>query len=96
MSYGRHIVTANGLLVLCGAMLTILPEVQARSLSFPIYVPPECVALAQREGVPTVIENKYQAVKARYKLYRLKKSDPEVRECRAAVARLRRAYVAKD
>ena len=60
-------------------------------MSFPVYVPQECVALAQREGMPTVIENKYQAAKAKYKLYHLSKRDPLVRDCRAAVDRIRSA-----
>ncbi len=44
-----------------------------------------------RESVPTTIENKYQAARAKYKLYRLSKSDPLVRDCRAAVERVRNA-----
>jgi hypothetical protein len=59
----------------------------AGSVSFPVYIPEECVVLAQREGVPTVIENRYQAVKARVKLARLSSNEPMVEECRAAVKR---------
>lgn len=63
----------------------------AATASFPIYVPQECVVLAQREGVPIVIENRVQAAKAKFKLYRLKASDPLVRECRDAVRRAQTA-----
>ena len=40
------------------------------AITFPIWVFQECVELAQREGVPVVIENRYQATKARLKLAR--------------------------
>jgi hypothetical protein len=56
---------------------------------FPIVVPGECYDLAQREGVPLVLANKYEAAKAKYKLARLRKGDPMVHECREAVARAR-------
>ena len=72
-------------------MLTISPGALAGTMAFPVYVPQECIALAQREGMPTVIENKYQAAKAKYKLYRLSKRDPLVRDCREAVDRIRSA-----
>ena len=60
-------------------------------MHYPVTIPQECFELAQREGVPTVIENKYQAAKARLKLASMKNSDHLVRECRAAVARAKRA-----
>ena len=72
-------------------MLTISPGALAGTMAFPVYIPQECIALAQREGMPTVIENKYQATKAKYKLYRLSKRDPLVRNCREAVDRIRSA-----
>ena len=56
---------------------------------FPIAVPGECYDLAQREGVPLVISNKYEAAKAKYKLARLREGDPLVHECREAVKRAR-------
>jgi hypothetical protein len=59
----------------------------AGSVSFPISVPQECVSLAQREGVPTVLQNRYQAAKARLRLARMSASDPMVQDCRAAVKR---------
>ena len=62
--------------------------------TYPVSIPQECVELAQREGVPVVIENKYQAVKARLKLARLSGKDPLVQGCRAAVDRARKAQAA--
>jgi hypothetical protein len=71
-----------------GAMLAILcGSAAAGPAQYPFSIPEECVALAQREGMPTTISNRYQAVKAKYKLYRMNKSDPLVRQCRAAVRR---------
>ena len=58
---------------------------------FPVSIPEECVELANREGVPTVIENKYQAAKAKLKLYRLSNRDPMVRDCKQAVERQKAA-----
>ena len=54
-------------------------------------VPPECTVLAQREGVPTLIENKYQATLAKIKLARLSGSEPIVAQCKQAVERLKAA-----
>ena len=56
---------------------------------YPIAVPSECYELAQREGVPVVISNRYEALKARVKLARLRESDPMVHVCREAVSRAR-------
>jgi hypothetical protein len=56
---------------------------------FPISIPAECVELAQREGVPVVINSKYEAAKAKLKLSRLSSRDPLVAQCRAAVERAR-------
>jgi hypothetical protein len=66
-----------------------VPALAGNAVTYPISVPHECVDLANREGVPAVIANKYQAAKARLKLARLKNSDPLVRECRAAIERAR-------
>jgi hypothetical protein len=83
-----QLVKAGGMLCVIGLTLGIANEsAWAGSVSFPISVPPECISLAQREGVPTMIENRYQAAKARLKLARLNGSDPMVQECRAAVKR---------
>jgi hypothetical protein len=50
--------------------------------------------LAQREGVPTVLQNKYQATRAKVKLASMSGSDPLVRDCRAAVKRAQQAQEA--
>jgi len=64
----------------------------AETLSFPVSIPQECFELAQREGVPTIIQNKYQATRAKLILARGKNSDHLVRECRAAVHRAQQTY----
>jgi hypothetical protein len=71
--------------------LVIATPVAAESAKFPITIPQECFELAQREGVPTVIENRMQATKAKLKLAQMKNSDHLVRECRAAVHRAQEA-----
>ena len=74
--------------------LVIATPVAAESVKFPITIPQECFELAQREGVPTVLENRVQATRAKLKLASLKNSDHLVRECRAAVHRAQEAMVA--
>jgi hypothetical protein len=74
--------------------LVVATPVAAETPTFPVSIPQECVVLAQREGVPTVIENKYQAAKAKLKLAGMSKADPLVRDCRAAVHRAQQAYKA--
>ena len=59
----------------------------AEVATFPVSIPQECVELAQREGVPVVMQNRYEATKAKLKLARLSGRDPLVRECRSAVQR---------
>ena len=77
------------------ALLAALAPITVASamakVTFPVSVPTECVELAQREGVPTVIHSRYEATKAKLKLARLSGRDPIVRECRAAVERARKA-----
>ena len=63
-------------------------------VTFPISIPQECYELAQREGVPTMIQNKYQATKAKVKLASMSGKDPLVRDCRAAVKRAQQAQEA--
>ena len=75
--------------------LLITTPVAAESVQFPVTIPQECFELAQREGVPTVIENKMQAAKAKLKLAQMKNSDHLVRECRAAVHRAQQAVAAQ-
>ena len=77
----RQLLTALAILISSPAFA--LAEV---AVTFPVSIPLECVELARREGVPIVIENKYQATRAKIKLARLSGRDPLVRECRAAVA----------
>ena len=76
-----------------GAILIAMSAVSARPAMaesiFPISIPGECVELAQREGVPVIINSKYEAAKAKVKLARLSSRDPLVAQCRAAVERAR-------
>jgi hypothetical protein len=83
----RYLTNVGGLLAVFGLIAISNETARAGSASFPISVPQECFSLAQREGVPTLIQNRYQAAKARLKLARLNGSDPMVHECRAAVTR---------
>jgi hypothetical protein len=73
-------------------VLFATPAAAAETIKYPVSIPQECFELARREGVPTMIESRFQAVKARIKLARLSGKDPMVRDCRAAVARARQAY----
>jgi len=73
--------------LLTAAFMFVLSSPVMAEVVFPVSIPQECVELANREGVPTVIENKYQAAKAKLKLYRLSNRDPLVRDCKQAVAR---------
>jgi hypothetical protein len=77
--------------IILGLLCLSLPAWAGAAVTFPVSIPQECVALAEREGVRVVIENKYEAAKARIKLTRLSGTDPLVRECRAAIARHRQA-----
>jgi hypothetical protein len=56
------------------------------AIHYPATIPPGCMALAQREGYPTLIESRWEGVKARAKLARMKNSDPLVHQCKDAVA----------
>ena len=88
MEHLQHSLTCAGPLSFYGlALVLVSSAASAGTASFPVYVPQECVALAQREGVPIIIEIRVQAAKAKFKLYRLKASDPLVRDCRDAVRR---------
>jgi hypothetical protein len=73
------------------SLVASAPAMAEVAVMFPISIPQECVELAQREGVPIVIENRYQATKAKIKLARMSGRDPLVRECRAAVKRAQQA-----
>jgi hypothetical protein len=67
------------------------PAMADTTITFPISIPQECVAVAQREHVPTVMNSKYEATKAKLKLDRLSDHDPMVQECKQSVARLKAA-----
>jgi len=73
------------------ALALVITTPVAAETQFPVTIPQECFELAQREGVPTVIENRMQATKAKLKLAQMKNSDHLVRECRAAVHRAQQA-----
>ena len=73
------------------SLVASAPAMAEVAVMFPISIPHECVELAQREGVPIVIENRYQATKAKIRLARMSNRDPLVRECRAAVMRAQQA-----
>jgi hypothetical protein len=79
--------------VLIGAVLLTFstPLAAKPAVSYPVQVPQECAQLAEREHVPVVIENRYQALKAEYRLARLSKADPMVAQCKEAVERLKAA-----
>jgi hypothetical protein len=57
------------------------PAAAEQRISFPVTVPLECAQLAEREHVPLVIENRVQALKAKYKLSRLNDAEPLVAQC---------------
>jgi hypothetical protein len=76
-------------LLAIAVLLTITSPLAAATVSYPVSVPPECAQLAEREHVPVMIENRYQALKAEYKLARLDNSDPLVAQCKDAVKRLK-------
>lgn len=79
------------LLAISIAFIVCTPAVAEVTVTFPVSIPQECIELAQREGVPIVITNRYQAAKAKIKLAKLSGSDPLVSECRAAVDRQKSA-----
>jgi hypothetical protein len=81
-------------ILLISALLVSSPA--NAQVTFPVSVPPECAALAVREGVGTMIKNRYEAAKAKAKLYRLNGRDPEVAQCRQAVQRLQDSTRSRD
>jgi hypothetical protein len=78
-------------LIVAAAVFVSAPAMAEVVVVYPVSIPQECFELARREGVPTVIANKFEAMHARNKLNRLKSSDPLVRECRDAVQRAKAA-----
>jgi len=75
---------------LCMALIST--GAAATQVEFPQSVPPACTALAERHGVPSLIENKAQARAAEAKLNALRVSEQGVPECRAAVTRIKAQY----
>jgi len=67
-------------------LLTAIACSAGEVIHYPVAIPGGCVALAQREGSPTLIENRWEGVKARAKLARMKNSDPLVLQCKDAVS----------
>lgn len=78
--------------LLVSFVLGVTPALAQQTISFPVPIPQECTELAQREHVPTIIENKYQATLAKVKLARLNGAEPIVAQCKQAVERLKAAY----
>jgi hypothetical protein len=91
-----HRTTALGALPLLVTLVLLISSPATARDSFPISVPQECTALAVREGVGTVINNRYEAAKAKAKLFRLSSRDPEVVQCRQAVKRMQDAARGQD
>ena len=84
-------VPVRGLIgALCMALIST--GAVASQPEFPQSVPPACTALAERHGVPSLIENKAQARAAEAKLNALSVSEEGVRECRTAVTRIKAQY----
>jgi hypothetical protein len=71
------------------ALLASSPAMAEGLVSFPIAIPQECVAVAQRERLPTVMKSKVDAIQAAMKLDRLTDRDPSVLQCKQTVARLK-------
>src|SRR6478609_9912212 len=77
-----HVPIRNLIGALCMALIST--GAVASQSDFPQSVPPACTALAERHGVPSLIENKAQARAAEAKLNALRVSEQGVPECRAA------------
>ena len=59
------------------------------AIQFPLAIPAECAAVAQREHVPMIMKSKFDAIQAAQKLDRLDDRDPSVQQCKQTVARLK-------
>ena len=75
-------------IIVAATLLASVPAMADVTIRYPVTVPQECFELAQREGVPTVIQNEKEGRRAQVKLAQMR-DNPMVRECRAAVARAR-------
>lgn len=80
--------------IFAAALVTFAGTAFGQSISYPVSIPQDCIELAQREGVPVVIQSKYEATKAQLRLARLSDSDPLVHQCRTAIALARTALQA--
>ena len=69
------------------ALVVTTPRSRRRCPNFPFQFRRNASCLLEREGVPTVYENKYQATKAKIKLAGMSEADPLVRGVRRAVHR---------
>ena len=85
-----HVPVRSLIGALCMALIST--GATANQPEFPQSVPPACTALAERHGVPSLIENKAQARAAEAKLNALSVSEEGVRECRTAVTRIKAQY----
>lgn len=79
-------------ILIAAFMLSLSQPLAAEpAIVYPVSIPQECVQLAEREHVSVLIANRYQALKAEYKLSRLSRADPMVAQCKDAVERLKAA-----
>jgi hypothetical protein len=85
-----HVLIRTLIGALCMALIST--GAVASQSDFPQSVPPACAVLAERHGVPSLIENKAQARAAEAKLNTLRVSEQGVPECRAAVTRIKAQY----
>jgi hypothetical protein len=69
-------------------LLTDVACSASEAVNYPVAIPSGCVALAEREGYPTMIASRWEGIKARAKLARMRTSDPLVRQCKDAVAQV--------
>jgi hypothetical protein len=67
-------------------LLTVVTGSAAEAIQYPLAIPDGCFALAEREGYSTMVASRWEGLKARAKLARMKDSDPLVHQCKAAVA----------
>jgi hypothetical protein len=78
-----YFILALGLYLLTGVAYSA-----AEAVRYPVAIPGGCVALAEREGYQTMISSRWEGIKARAKLARMKNSDPLVRQCKDAVTQV--------
>ena len=67
-------------------LLIAAPCSASEAIQYPLAIPEGCYALAEREGYPTMIANRWEGLKARAKLARMRDSDSLVHQCKDAVA----------